>query len=391
MSQVTINNVNVIGGSIVMPLSGVWTADLVIDQPDGSGFDAGTSVSIKSDGGLTFSGTVAAGRTGDFLDAVHVRVLGGAGGMTAQVSPKGYVQPSAFVRDVLNDIAGAGGESLSSDIDPSLLGTNLAAWNTMQQPASEALNVLLGIVAPTATWRISTEGKLLIIVDNWPSKTLDFETINHDPMQRSYLLGVDGFEITPGMDVDTLGKVTRVEHVIDTDGKSRSHVWVTVDGEEQGTLPSIAKIVHNTVAHIDYFTLYDAKVVSQSADLTTVDVQPGDTRLPGMSKVPLRPGLAGMSVQVTPGGFIRIGWDRGNPSMPYAALWQGGETPIKVILKGVTVYIGDESGANPLPTKADFDAHTHLAGTLANGGGPVTGVTGAPVAPATGTIRLKAV
>ena len=105
MSQVTINGVNVLSGSIVMPLRGVWTADLVIDQPDGSGFDAGTSVSIESEDGLTFTGTVAPDRTGDFLDAVHVRVLGGAGGMATTLTARGYVQPGAFVRDVLNGIA----------------------------------------------------------------------------------------------------------------------------------------------------------------------------------------------------------------------------------------------------------------------------------------------
>ncbi len=340
MSQVTVNGVNVLAGSIVMPLRGVWTADLVIDQPDGTGFDAGTSVSIVSEGGLTFTGTVAVDRSGDFLDAVHVRVLGGAGGMAKELSPRGYVQPGAFVRDVLNGIAGDTGEVLSADISPALLGTNLSAWNTFQQPASEGVNVLISIVQSDAVWRITADGKLLVVTDSWPSKSFDFEIINHDPAERTYHLGVDGFEIAPGMDVENVGKVARVEHVIGTNGHSRSHVWTQIEDNDRGTLDAVTKIVQQQTSHIDYFTLYDAKIVSQSVDLTTVDLQPGDTRLPGLSKVPLRLGIPGASAQVTPGGFIRLGWDRGNPSMPYAALWQGGETPIKLTLVAQTIELG---------------------------------------------------
>ncbi len=74
MSLVTANGVTVIGGSIMMPLRGVWSADLVIDQPDGSGFDAGTAVAIKCADGIELDGTVVPDRTGSFLDAVHVRL-----------------------------------------------------------------------------------------------------------------------------------------------------------------------------------------------------------------------------------------------------------------------------------------------------------------------------
>jgi hypothetical protein len=70
--------------------------------------------------------------------------------------------------------------------------------------------------------------------------------------------------------------------------------------------------------------------------------------------------------------------------MPYAALWQGGESPIKVVLKGAMVYLGDESGALALVTKTDFDSHTHL---FTGPSGPV----GVPTSPAIGTTKVKAV
>ncbi len=390
MSLVTINDVNVLAGTIEAPLRGVWTADLVIDQADLSGFDAGTSVTIKAEDGYELKGTVAPDRAGDFLETVHVRVLGGKAGMGKNVTAKAYNQPGAFVRDVLNGIAQDAGETLSTDIAQSLMTTDLAAWSTVAVPANRMLVALLDIVAPNADWRILADGTLWCGDETWPSSSPTYDLLNHNPAQATYEVGVVSPSIMPGVTIDDIGKVARVEHTIDAD-HVRTRIWTDMAGNERGIRESIAAIVRQEMASIDYFTLYDAKIVSQSADLTTVDIQPGDPRLPGMSKVPLRMGLPGASAQVTPGGFIRLGWDRGNPSMPYAALWQGGESPIKVILKGATVYIGDESGAAALPTKNDFDNHQHLAGTLTNSSGPVTGTSGAPVIPAVGTTKLKAV
>ena len=70
--------------------------------------------------------------------------------------------------------------------------------------------------------------------------------------------------------------------------------------------------------------------------------------------------------------------------MPYAALWQGGESPIKVVIKGASVYLGDESGAVALVGLTEFNAHTHL---FTGPSGPV----GTPTTPAIGTTKTKAV
>lgn len=391
MSLVTVNDVNVLAGTITAPLRGVWTADLVIDQVDLSGFDAGTSVTIKAEDGYELKGTVATDRAGDFLDTVHVRVLGGAGGMGKYSSAKAYNAPGAFVRDVLNGLASDSGETLSSDIATSLLTTDLSAWNTVAVPVNRMLVALLGIVAPNADWRILADGTLWCGDETWPRSSPIYDLLNHDPAQATYDLGVVSPSIMPGVSIDTIGNVARSEHIIDADS-IRTRIWTDMAANERGIRESIGKMVRQEIAGIDYFTLYDAKIVSQSADNTTVDLQPGDPRLPGMSKVPLRLGIPGATVQVTPGGFIRLGWDRGNPSMPYAALWQGGESPIKIVLKAATVFLGDESGATVLPTKSDFDNHVHLPGSFTTAtGGPVTGSSGAPAAPAVGTTKVKAV
>ncbi len=385
MSLISINGVNVFAGVITVPLRGVWQADLVIDQPDLSGFDAGASVTIKSEDGYELKGTVEPGRTGDNLEAVHVRVLGGKGGMGKTITAKAYNQPGAFVRDVLNGIAQDAGETLSTDIAQSLLTTDLSAWNTMAMPANRALVTLLDIVAPNADWRILADGTLWCGDETWPSSTQAYDVLNFDPTKATYELGVVSPSIMPGTTVDGLGKIARSEHVLDAD-HMRTTVWIDIEGTERGFRESINAIIKQETAHIDYFTLYDAKIVAQSADNTTVDIQPGDPRLPGMSKVPLRLGIPGATVQVTPGGFIRLGWDRGNPSMPYAALWQGGETPVKTIIKGTTVYVGDETGAQFIAMSNKVKAWLDAFNAAVSGWTPVPNDGGAALKVALATL-----
>lgn len=369
MALVTINGVPVLSGTIAAPLRGVWTADLVIDQPDGSGFEAGTAVSIEAADGVTLSGTVAPQRTGDFLDAVHVRVLGGAGGMGATVTARGYTQPSAYVRDVLNGLATDSGETLSSDISADLLGTNLVAWAVIAQPTSHALEALLAIVAPAASWRILADGTLWMGEESWPSSSPTYELENHDPAQVTYTIGVTSPSIMPGVDVEGIGKVARVEHIIEAE-RIQTKIWTDLTDDDRGPRASIAKIVRQEMAGIDYFALYDAKVVSQSADGATVDVQPGDERLPGMSKIPLRLGLPGTVAKFAPGQYVRLGWDRGNPQMPYACLFQGGETVTELDMDAAIVRLGDSGAVFTVKGPALLtwlSAHTHpVSGGTAN-------------------------
>ncbi len=377
MSLLTVNDVNVLSGAITASLTGVWIADLVIDQPDGTGFDAGTSVTIKAEDGYELKGTVDPDRTGDFLEAVHVRILGGAGGMSKNVSKKAYNSPGATMRDVLNGIAADAGETLSSDIDSSLLSTDLSAWNTFEVGASQALVSLLKVVAPNADWRIQADGKLWCGDETWPSSSPDYEVLNHDPALAIYTLGVASPSIMPGVDVDGVGKVARVEHSIDAN-RIRTHIWTDMPNSERGMYEAIASIVRQEIAGIDYFTLYDAKIVSQSSDGTTVDLQPGDMRLPGMSKVPLRNGVAATVCKVSPGTFVRIGWDRGNPSMPYACLWQGGETLSSMAIGSNTDGIVTKkdlqflyfaiNAAAPVPNDGGAALKAAILATLAGGG-----------------------
>ncbi len=311
----------VLSGTLHMPLQGVPTYDVVIDQASGGGFDAGTAVTIACDGGLSLVGTVAEKRAGDFLDTIHVRVVGGKNGMWKTASAKGYMQPGALVKDVLDGFTKDSGESLSSATDSGFQNTNLTSWMVTTRPVSECLDVLLQYVAPDSGWRILDDGKLWIGAEQWTSSSDEYTLLVHSPTDAHYELGVDVPTIKPGIDLAGVGKVALVEHRI-TGEDIRTFVWTQLD-TDRGDAASITAMAKHALANIDYFTTYDCTVKSQSGDLATVDLNPPSDlkEIGGLQRVPLLHGLPGCKVQVPNQVTVSLGWYRGDPRLPYAALW----------------------------------------------------------------------
>lgn len=112
---------------------------------------------------------------------------------------------------------------------------------------------------------------------------------------------------------------------------------------------------------LDPLALYPARVVSQQDD-GTVDVKPDDGRFgPGLSRVPVRHGLPGVSVRVRQGARVLVGFDEGEIDKPFAALWEPGgleqltiEASVKVIVKAPQVFLGDETDARPIARAGDL-------------------------------------
>jgi hypothetical protein len=371
MALVTINDVGIISGTILRPLVGVWTADLVIDQSDASSFTAGTKVTIKSENGYSLSGTVAENRSGAFLDAVYVRVLGGAGGMGKASSARSYVQPGAFVRDVLNGLCADSGETLSSTVDASFLGTNLTAWSVIGgNLVMRNLRALLDIVAPSLSWRILSDGTLWIGAESWTQVTTDFQVMHQDPSDGSFHLGIESPFVVPGTSLPDVGNVGMVQDDIES-GSLRSRVWVDIPGSNRGINAATQQMAKQALAGVDYYGTYVCQVVSQSADLSTVDISPVGARnkslVGGLQRVPARY-MTGCKVQVAPGATCLLGWDGGSPEGPFA-----------IIMSGDSAVSAQILGNDPIITKTDLtaliNAITSATYILATGPGVTGGVT----------------
>jgi hypothetical protein len=74
-----------------------------------------------------------------------------------------------------------------------------------------------------------------------------------------------------------------------------------------------------------YHGKYSAEVQSQSDD-DSLDLLPDDNRVRGngLSRVPIRHGLPGVRVRVRVGSRVQLGFENGDPTQPYAALWEPG-------------------------------------------------------------------
>lgn len=316
MALVTINGVAVIQGNIIRPLTGVWTADLVIDRPDGAGFEPGARVTIASENGYELKGVVAPNRTGDFLDAVHVRVLGGAGGMAKVARPRSYVQPAAYCSDVVNGLMKDAGETLSGTASQDFLRTNLTAWSVFATPVARALETLLDMAGTGIGWRVLADGAVWIGSETWPTASVDFDLLGESPEDASVLCGIESPSFEPGTTVEGIGRIARVENSIG-EGKIRARLWT--DAGDRGIAAALKSMVDHATAWVDYFGLYECKVVSQSSDLLTVDVSPlppVDARLGGLQRVEVRAGT-GIKVKFSSGAKVLLGWKGGDPQKPY--------------------------------------------------------------------------
>lgn len=315
MASITANGVGLIDGTIDMPNNAVWTADLTLNTA--SGFVSGDKVTIATADGWSIQGTVATERSGSLVDTIYCRILGGSGGMGKQVSPAQRQQGS--VRDVLELLITAAGETLSDTIDPAFLSTQLPQWTIKQDSVTSNLNQLIQTVSPSMHWRFLADGTLWIGNETWDKVSGDYQVLNGTPANIDFLFGVELPFILPGQQIDGY-KIARVVHHI-TSGTVTSHVYLPIEDQQQrGIAIGLQKIIQSVTSGIDYYTTYSAKVISQNGN--NVDVQPQDTRIAGLQNIPIKIGVAGMSVSLVPGAIVQLGWDGGNKDKPYVTSFQ---------------------------------------------------------------------
>ena len=258
-----------------------------------------------------------------------------------QRSPTPKFYSGGSVGTVLADLARDVGETLA---DGGITG-DLNGWTTIRAPAGRQLTELLRPIAG-AVWRILPDGSLWTGVEAWPASDVgsdDWQPLGYDHWNGVLELGMLAPTLLPGT---TLGsdqvRIDRVEHRIERDSV-RTFAWVPRDnrlgagGEADTTAPRLdrdfAAVGRGAMTPFDFLALYAGTVKGQKAQ--TFQVQPDDERLPIMSDLPVRNGIPGMEVTVSPGAQILIGWRNGDPREPYCALWGGGasDPTTKITLK----------------------------------------------------------
>jgi hypothetical protein len=96
---------------------------------------------------------------------------------------------------------------------------------------------------------------------------------------------------------------------------------VTMVDRVLGAFHSIAR---GAIPDLDYKGTFPAMLLKQHSNRRRVDVAPVDPRLPRMVDIPLKVGVPGVEVVISPGHLVLVGWENGRPDRPYATLWDPG-------------------------------------------------------------------
>lgn len=140
---------------------------------------------------------------------------------------------------------------------------------------------------------------------------------------------------------------------------------------------ALERFISRTLAlpTVDFRAHYPSKVIGQNAD-GSLELQPDDTRLPTLSRVPLRLGIPGVTVKIAAGSRVLLFFEGGQPDGQAAALFQAStlqEITItanaKVTVNAPEIDLADASGA--VLRSGDTVAITGL--NAPPGGGTVTG------------------
>lgn len=291
--------------------TGAWT----IDAKLASETELSGQVTINVDDKLTLLGTVV--QAGQWQDVEHVRIVGGAGGLSNAARPAFYSAASLGV--ILGDLLRQAGETLSPTSDTTTLLRRVTMWTTTASPTGTMIARLLEVAAPGVTWRVLFDGTVWVGPEAWKDSDLveevDYVVIARDPVKATATVGSETPNVWAGMSFEGQ-KVARVQHLLGSPA-TRSILSFELAAAPAGAdrLRRAMTAMVRDLRPPGYLASCWATIVRQSGD--TIDVQPVDVGLPSMARVPLLAGLAQWKLQLRPGGHVLVGWGNGDPRQPF--------------------------------------------------------------------------
>jgi hypothetical protein len=354
--------------SLILPRVGMWTADVALDT------DAGpTGACVLALDGLSWAGGVVRGAV---VDGVWRGRLAGAPALLG-AAPATALR-GATLALVLRDLAGAVGVGLASDLGA--LDAAAPSWHRHEGQASQAV----ADVARAAgyPWRVRADGLVWMGPETWPAFTPPAAVDVLDELAEAgrLTLGGDTLGILPGQTLALRGRdpvrVGCVEHRATADDLQTVVLAEPTPTERGGMLAAFERLLGRLSRRVDYAALYPARVVAQRAD-GTLDLVPDSPRVAPCQGVPYRT-LRGLSVDVSAGARVLLGYEAGDPARPYALAWELGDASTVRVNGGtrsaardgdsvsVTLPIGalipPASPGGPLPA-----APLTLTGTITSG------------------------
>lgn len=350
---------------VTIPRVGVWVADVLVDA------DAPITGSVVLNlEGHELHGAVARG--GVELARWRGRIVGGAGGLASVLGPAPFADTT--LATVLVETLRDAGEQLAADVGD--LTATVARWARVAAPAAHTV----ADVARAAgyVWRTLADGTVWMGAETWAALDLgaDLDVIRVNPLAgRWELAGAAALAIVPGRTVMLDGQAVRVGAV---EHRLHESTLRTLVFEERAADPAnrllaaFEGIVARATRRLDYLALYPGRVVEQAGEGGPLDIELDDTRFSLPRGIPYL-SLPGVELTVPVGSRVLVGFEAGDPSKPYAALWELGGVTRLVIGGGSTPAARQGDGVS---ASTSFDTWVQAV-SLATGVTPPAGELGA--------------
>lgn len=298
-------------GSLVMPYTGAWAADL--EFPDTTTLPTTGELVV---GNLSLTGTVY--RSAAFAGSRMTRIVGGHGGWRESVPAHAYSLPSGVLLSlVLRDTARVVGEVVHVPT-----GADHILGNYYIREAAPAQRVLAQLVG--SGWYIDTDGTTVIasrptdnigsyfLVNAYQGALGQFTISTED-----YAAWLPGATFTNELvpDVQTVGMV-RLE--TSNDGLLRHTVLATgPDGITDRMLQPIRDVIRNELPRLTYLGCYQYTVIGSAGDTVSCAPLNPAIGLPSIVRIPVRSGVAGMRSIPRTGTRLAVGFLDSDPTLPF--------------------------------------------------------------------------
>lgn len=303
MSTATVNGAPISSGRITFRLRGTWDAELAVIADDADAVSGALEIVI---GGSTLVATATRAQV-DQGGTVTVYAVGGAGGLSTEAPALGYTNVTRRV--VLVDALSVGGESLAAS-SSARLDESLAHWTRPRGTVADAVRLMAEHAG--LSWRVMPSGSVWVGEESWPTVAPEHTVEAERPAADSLAISIESIGVLPG---DTF-RGQRVAEVQYTIGASDLRAVVSYGERTRGELADMLSAIVRREVPVDAITTFSARVVGQNAD-TSLELVPLDTRVPPMSRVPIRVGVAGVTrVEVPRGTTALVTHENGDRSRP---------------------------------------------------------------------------
>lgn len=321
----------VLGGTIVFPLRGVWTARIELDADSDDPLPSGAAtllLAADSDGDgnpgepVELIGTIRPEDVATFEGRAMALLVGGEGKLaTVELVARTY-QQAPFDVDAISiavDAIGEAGEFFDDDTSHLPSSFVVTRWH---RAGGATAAMLLDRLAERfgIGWRVSDDGLVSMGADQWSAAPIEdaafFVEGPEDAINRTLEGSVGRASIRPGTTLEDGRRIEEAIYTLDGDGLHVMLRWGP--GLGAGGLRGDFDVqARRALPRLAYRELHPAVVRRQNPN-GTLDLEADDPAIGGITAVPYRPGIVGCRLVIREGERIRIGFEGGDETKPFA-------------------------------------------------------------------------